>query len=902
MNNTPDKNRFKSLLPEILFVLCLAFYTAYFNPDIYIYRTVNSIGYTDEMGQIRAFDELIAGKTPYKDFYYHYGPLYLYAQLPMYILLGKNHNALFIIWCRILPFLSICLAYLWSLIIFRSRFFRLFFILVCVIHNAVNFNFSIRQLTGCLALGIFILSLRHSNKRILPFLTGAGIAIALLTSQEFGITVLVTVLACLILKLRDREFSVLKYTSLLFAGLLATLSPFYLYLAIQGALGNYAKYVYGMTAHFSSPAQHELLPTLPSLAFNNIFSFFKSAISFILSRNLRTYLPPIIYFGGFIYFVNSYFRLKNKSSIEIAAISIFGLILYVRFLAGPAFSYIYYIIIPAITLAVLLIQWLQNKIYKMLSNDLKITKKTFVFCLVLLCFYLWIFATAENKSIFNLSTDLKMKKAETDYKAANVYFNKAGIYVPAYAKEQFETVCAYIESHTQPHEFIYIYPWGPYNHFTKRRDPLTARDTYDFMAGENFIDEAVEQLDAKKPKYVVLNLFNNLGIVSIEDRRGDVGDYISWGTEDSPCFIGRGDKLQKYILENYELEKQFDYAAILRRRQIKNEFTRRFFAVENWKPGSKEVQATELSGLKLIKQTRGFKITNDNATMKFRLRRPIFCSHVEIKLNLKAKYYKYPFSKNLIVMTPLFNDRVCAMQQTMYDLMSFGQSRTVLIGFSGNMAVFINGLKIAINTPKPYIKPDELEIESISFMLEAGSRLEDHLPEKKKPLSKEDLQNQAKPAPVPVPLITEETIKKLNLDDKIIASTFKTLSKAFVLASNIGVLKKNGIKKVQKMSDSKFDKRYQAVYPFIKDLPDEIKQKYGVTEHMTRKQAIANLESLNKMVMFGLIDSVPDLLIATHFKNYIKKTQTSISNSSLIQEIAKIWSKSVVNKANFDKN
>jgi len=129
----------------------------------------------------------------------------------------------------------------------------------------------------------------------------------------------------------------------------------------------------------------------------------------------------------------------------------------------------------------------------------------------------------------------------------------------------------------------------------------------------------------------------------------------------------------------------------------------------------------------------------------------------------------------------------------------------------------------------------------------------------------------------------------VGLQDKIIASTFKTLARTFVAAVDIEKLKEVNAAKINKMDEEKFDKRYAAAYKIIKDLPPDVKTHYGVFEVMTKKWAIANMRLLDKKRIYALIDEVPDKIIAGQFKTYIMKQKTELQDVDLMGRIQEFW-------------
>jgi hypothetical protein len=133
--------------------------------------------------------------------------------------------------------------------------------------------------------------------------------------------------------------------------------------------------------------------------------------------------------------------------------------------------------------------------------------------------------------------------------------------------------------------------------------------------------------------------------------------------------------------------------------------------------------------------------------------------------------------------------------------------------------------------------------------------------------------------------------EKVNLEAKMIGSTFKTLAKAFVVMADVDKLKKNNIEKLSKMDEEKFRKRYAKVYEVAKDLPPKFKDSYGITGSMSREQVIRNIKSLDKKKICQAIDSVPDTIIARQFRQYLGEKNQEMQKSELIEQINGFWNK-----------
>lgn len=134
-------------------------------------------------------------------------------------------------------------------------------------------------------------------------------------------------------------------------------------------------------------------------------------------------------------------------------------------------------------------------------------------------------------------------------------------------------------------------------------------------------------------------------------------------------------------------------------------------------------------------------------------------------------------------------------------------------------------------------------------------------------------------------------LEKVSLQDRLIGSTFKTLAKGFVAAMDIDKFKKDNISKINKLNPDKYKRKYAKVYDSIKELPSELKIKYGIIKEMPREQLIKDIESLDKKKAYELINSVPDTIIAKEFKKYLNERKRGIRESNFVKEINEFWNK-----------
>ena len=133
--------------------------------------------------------------------------------------------------------------------------------------------------------------------------------------------------------------------------------------------------------------------------------------------------------------------------------------------------------------------------------------------------------------------------------------------------------------------------------------------------------------------------------------------------------------------------------------------------------------------------------------------------------------------------------------------------------------------------------------------------------------------------------------EKVSLQDKVIGSTFKTLAKGFVAVVDMDKFKKDSIRQINKKRPDKYKKEYAKVYEVLKELPTELKIKYGIVENMSKEQLIKDIESLDKKKAYVLIDSIPSAIIAKEFKKYLHEKKQRVEESNFVKEINEFWNK-----------
>ncbi len=135
------------------------------------------------------------------------------------------------------------------------------------------------------------------------------------------------------------------------------------------------------------------------------------------------------------------------------------------------------------------------------------------------------------------------------------------------------------------------------------------------------------------------------------------------------------------------------------------------------------------------------------------------------------------------------------------------------------------------------------------------------------------------------PLKSRDTLK-----DKLIGSMVKSFAKTYVATTNLQKFKEKNIKKILKMDEAKFQRVYGKIYrEMIVDLPQELKDSYGISEKMTKQQAIAQINSFtSKKQIYRMINAIPNKMIAQHFakhKGEFKKTIKGKNADGLVDQL-----------------
>lgn len=127
------------------------------------------------------------------------------------------------------------------------------------------------------------------------------------------------------------------------------------------------------------------------------------------------------------------------------------------------------------------------------------------------------------------------------------------------------------------------------------------------------------------------------------------------------------------------------------------------------------------------------------------------------------------------------------------------------------------------------------------------------------------------------------------VEARVVGSTFKTMAKAYVAASNLGDLRAKGVHRIKIMREDHYRKRYAQVYAVLSELPLKLLLKYGVTRDLTKAGAVTVIGSLEKKDLYEIIDAVPDAVIAREFRKTFEDDSSREGKLSVAERVKQTW-------------
>lgn len=668
-------------------------------------------GYQDYQHHWRLLDSFTKLKMPFKDYFLlpSHGWFYLFYQSLPFILFNKTFFAELIIRYLYLPVTGVILSILVAKNILRKKHLILIFLTFCFLFG-VNYKFeSPRHLISEFSLSLFVVYLLGSKTKYL-FLSGITAGLAILTSLEYGIALNLTVLGLFFISLFS-DINIKKtILNRFLVGELIILIPFYSWLLAKGLIKNYWDYSFGFINNFyySSPCSSNSFPRIGDIkALHDSSNLLIFNIPIELLKGLNFYFVPIFYLISVLCILYLFILKRKFSKFDLIKLSIliYGVLIYIRTLDTPCEGYFAYGLIPFFLLVTLFIEKLINWSHQKKSLILKKISLHGVFLI-----FIW-FILTENTGylikFFNIN-----KTAEISPGNSNEFYPPIGWYLKTEYVKQYEQITNYIFKNTKVNDYVYVYPWGVYNMLSGRKRPNSIPTALTFTAGEKFILLTKKELEEKKPKLVIINIYNNLGIAYYGKTREDVPRFFSVRSEDGPVFMDKGNEVEKYILENYKTVLTNDLAIVLEPRDTPLKLKEQQKEVSSWIPGqSGKIMTKSMRELK----PGQYKISGKNASWTLILKKPITATAIYMELKLDGDFLTKHLTRYFFNFYVSENEEIEGLAPVVQGIAT-KDWQTIKIFFSKPNQIKSVKAEIGKNTGLLWLmNPNRLEIKKLTF-------------------------------------------------------------------------------------------------------------------------------------------------------------------------------------------
>lgn len=540
----------------------------------------------DEGQHLAWINEILHGKTVYKDIYIFYGPLLEFLSIIFMKIFGISLWSLRLFY-QISNTLILIIGFLILKLILRTRTF-LYLGLWALLSTKVSEFWMPRWGGPRLVLGLIavwlILWYGKKGSGWSLFLSGIFTGLALFTSHEIGIVILfATILFLFFLNLyvtkRLEIRSLARIIFLYLSGFIIAAGPIVLYLLIKGAFFDYINICF-IDLPFKYP-KYFVESEFTKLLFISFFSNLKIPFVYNTSYFLYYLLSLFIYAIGLGYIIWSYvFHKMTREKIILLFILLFGIPLLLSAFRQIVGEQIALYSLPIVATAMFLLE----RVFLLSKDNLAIQRKNFsikklviaIFCLILIqdvCLILFIKSKPYGylKNIFNsyftlnknpedrfyrfiytsMTPEEKYARLSGEWEGLDLVRAK-GVIIPKKQAEAISGVVAFIRKNTSPSEEIFVFPHeGEYYFLTDR--PSITRFTPAIYASIdiNYQKQVVTDLRQKKPRYCIYVrdafVFTDYNKIPNEKRLHLIFDYLN---------------------NNYYIKKQYGQTFILERKSL----------------------------------------------------------------------------------------------------------------------------------------------------------------------------------------------------------------------------------------------------------------------------------------------------------------------------------------------
>lgn len=303
-----------------------------------------------------------------------------------------------------------------------------------------------------------------------------------------------------------------------------------------------------------------------------------------------------------------------------------------------------------------------------------------------------------------------------------IYYDKVGFNVSKEAYDQYKAINKYITDNVKPEEYILSFPWGNYSQFTGRTSALTSWDAAAGVQTDRQRKIALSQLEERKPKLIILNHVNagiHLGPV-----RGGTPNEFPEGLN-TPVLGDKTDRLRIYVLENYHIIKRFKYASIMGRNEKRKPFDQTFKIIPIDSSNLKEVF---FQGVEPINDNFNFKVKGRKIRIEYVLKEAQYATHLELKFLINQVFYKKLLSKSHLRSGIIdFRGQKVLGGPNVNDIGDLGRVKTKVDGTYVPIKDFLKKITtvwIELETPEPYILPQDLQIVSLKLLFDERIKLD----------------------------------------------------------------------------------------------------------------------------------------------------------------------------------
>ena len=538
----------------------------------------------DEGQHLAWINEILHGKTVYKEIYMFYGPLLEFMPIIFMKIFGISLWSLRLFY-QLSNMFNIVLGFLILKLVVKTRTF-LYLGLWALLSTKVTEFWMARwggaRLTLALCAVWLIIYYAKKGKRPALFLGGVFTGLALFTSQEIGLVLLFASILFLfflnfhILK-RIEVKSFIRIVFLYIGGFIISILPFVIYLLTKGAFLDYIRIVF-IDLPFKYP-KYFVEPEFTQLLFISLFSNLKIPFPFDTRYFLYYLLSILIYGLGFGYIIwNSIAHRMTRRKILIFFILLFGFPLFLSSFRQIIGEQISLYSPPIVVTAIFLLEML----FILSKKNLIIQRKKFnikkliiaIFCLIVIqdvFLILFIKSTPYKyaKGIINSYLTLKKDAADRFYRFTDTSiaseekyarlsgeWNKLGlvrakgIFVPEKQAEAITGAIEFIKENTASSEEIFVFPHEGQYYFLADRPSITRFTPCIYASIDiDYQRQIVNDLETKRPRYCIYvrdaYVFTDYNKIPNEKRLSLVFGYLK---------------------DNYLIKKQYGQTLILERK------------------------------------------------------------------------------------------------------------------------------------------------------------------------------------------------------------------------------------------------------------------------------------------------------------------------------------------------